>query len=124
MNLSISEIPQDDLIEFKKQVKEWVKLNKEINELNNKMKVLKKNKTNLEPYLTKFIIDNNVEALNTEIGKVKCCERNTKKALNKQNIKDNLSNFIDDTIILEKAMNKILENREIKTSYKLTISKK
>lgn len=124
MNLNIEEIPQDDLKEFKRKVKEWVQLNKEINELNNQIKILKKKKVEYEPELTKFIIDHNVEALNTEIGKVKCCERNTKKALNKQNIKDNLSSFIDDNILLEKAMDQIWENREIKTSYKLTISKK
>ena len=124
MNLNINEIPIDELKVFKETVKDWVKLNKEVKELNNEIKIKKKQIKEYEPYLTKFIIDNKVEHLNTEIGKVKCSERNTKKALNKENIKENLSNFIDNEIILEKAISQILDNRDITTSYKLTISKK
>ena len=124
MNLNINEIPIDELKVFKETVKDWVKLNKEVKELNNEIKLKRTKFKEYEPYLTKFIIDNKVEHLNTEIGKVKCSERNTKKALNKENIKENLSNFIDNEIILEKAISQILDNRDITTSYKLTISKK
>ena len=46
---------------------------------------------------------NNVSELNTGSGKVKCCERNTKKGLNKHNIRDNLSTILNDDLLIEIA---------------------
>ena len=120
----INEIPQDNLKEFKKDVKDWLDLNKEIAELDKKSRELKKERKNLEPNITQFMNTYNVSELNTGSGKVKCCERNTKKGLNKHNIRDNLSTILNDELLIEKAMDKILENRDVVTTYKLKIVKK
>jgi len=120
----INEIPQDNLKEFKKDVKDWLDLNKEIAELDKKSRELKKERKNLEPNITQFMNTYNVGELNTGSGKVKCCERNTKKGLNKHNIRDNLSTILNDELLIEKAMDKILENRDVVTTYKLKIVKK
>ena len=61
----------------------------------------------------------NITDLNTSIGKIKCNQRNTKKPLNKLNIRDNLTLIISDSEIIDQAMDKILTNRPIVTTYKL-----
>ena len=66
----------------------------------------------------------NISDLNTDNGKLKCNERNTKKSLNKNNIRDNLSQVIQDSVKLDQAMNLILNNREVVTTYKLTKPKR
>ena len=60
----------------------------------------------------------------TENGKLKCNQRNTKKPLNKHNIRDNLSQVIQNNQQIEQAMELILNNREIVTTYKLTKPKR
>ena len=62
----------------------------------------------------------NISDLNTETGKIKCSARNTKKGLNKDNIRTNLSKVITDNTLIDQAMQKILNEREITTTYKLT----
>ena len=52
--------------------------------------------------------------------KIKCNERNRKKPLNKTNIRDNLSQVINDNSQIEQAMQLIMNNREIVKSYVLT----
>ena len=66
----------------------------------------------------------NITDLNTENGKLKCNQRNTKKALNKNNIKENLTKVIQDIHQVEQAMDLIINNREIVTTYKLVKAKK
>lgn len=122
--INIEDIPKEQLKFFKGEVKRWVDLNKQISELDKKSREFKKKRKELEPYLTKFITDYNIEHLNTDIGKVRCCERNTKKGLNKHNIRENLEFILEDTSIIDKAMDKILDNREVITTYKLAITKK
>ena len=68
--------------------------------------------------------ENNISDLNTESGKLKCVEKTILQGFNKQNIKDNLSNIITDENILEQAMDKIINNRVNKVSYKLTKTNK
>ena len=47
-------------------------------------------------------------------------EKKTKKGLNKHNdLSQNLSEFLTDSMKLDEAMNKILNEREITISYKL-----
>ena len=74
----------------------------------------------LEPQLTEFMVKFNISDLNTETGKIKCSARNTKKGLNKENIRTNLSKVITDNNLIDQAMQKILNEREVTTTYKLT----
>ena len=61
----------------------------------------------------------NVTDLNTDNGKLRCQERKTKKGLNKNNIRENLSKYLTEQEKLDQAMNDLWTNREIKVSYKL-----
>ena len=115
------EIPQTDLTDFKEKVKHWLALDIQISEMETKIRELKKLRNKeLEPQLTEFMVKYNISDLNTETGKIKCSARNTKKGLNKENIRTNLSKVITDNNLIDQAMQKILNEREITTTYKLT----
>jgi len=122
---TIQEINDNELKDFKVRVKQWLEIDEEIKKMENKIKEMKKlkNKT-LEPQITSFMRTYNISDLNTDNGKLKCNERNTKKSLNKNNIRDNLSQVIQDSVKLDQAMNLILNNREVVTTYKLTKPKR
>ena len=122
---TIQEINQNDLDDFKVRVKQWLDIDEEIKKKENEIKEMKnlKNKT-LEPEITSFMRTYNISDLNTDSGKLKCNERNTKKPLNKNNIRENLSQVIGDTVKLDQAMSLILTNREVVTTYKLTKPKR
>ena len=115
------QIPQSELTNFKEKVKRWLTLDMQIGEMESKIRDLKKIRNKeLEPQLTEFMVKFHISDLNTETGKLKCSARNTKKGLNKDNIRTNLSKVITDINVVEQAMQKILDDREITTTYKLT----
>ena len=115
------EIPQTELTNFKEKVKQWLALDIQISEMETKIRELKKQRNKgLEPQLTEFMVQFNISDLNTESGKIKCSARNTKKSLNKDNIRTNLSKVITDVNLVDQAMQKILDEREVTTVYKLT----
>ena len=119
-NMEPVQIPQSDLINFKEKVKRWLMLDIQISEMETKLRDLKKIRNKeIEPQLTNFMVQYNIKDLNTESGKLKCSARNSKKPLNKENIKNNLSKVITDIGLVEKAMEQ-LDNRETTTTYKLT----
>ena len=63
----------------------------------------------------------NIRDLNTDKGKRSVAmNEEPKSPLNRNNIQDNLSKVIHDDVLIEQAMNMIMNNREIKTTYKLT----
>ena len=122
---TIQEINDNELKDFKVRVKQWIEIDEEIKKMESKIKEMKKlkNKT-LEPQITSFMRTYNISDLNTDNGKLRCNERNTKKSLNKNNIRENLSQVIQDSVKLDQAMNLILNNREVVTTYKLTKPKR
>lgn len=113
-------IPESEVQFFKEKVQRWLHVDSQISNLEKQIRELKKVRNKeLEPEITSFMTTYNVSDLNTENGKLKCQERKTKKGLNKLNIRKNLSEFLQDTMKLDQAMDKILNEREITISYKL-----
>jgi len=121
---TLQEIPKDQLDVFKENVTNWLKIDSDICELEKKIRVLKKQRKQDEKEVTQFMVKFNISDLNTNNGKIKCNARNTKKPLNKTNIRENLSKVIQDINSIDKAMELIINNREIVTTYKLTKPKK
>lgn len=122
---TLQEIPKSELEQFKGRVKQWLDIDTEIALLEKKTRELKKIRNKqLEPEITKFMTTFNISDLNTDNGKLKCNQRNTKKPLNKANIRENLSQVINDINQVDQAMNLILNNREVVTTYKLVKTKK
>jgi hypothetical protein len=124
-SLSQVEIKEEDLSEFKNQVKNWLQIDEEISKYQMKIKELKKAKKSiLEPNITSFMVTYNIADLNTEQGKIRCNEKNTKKPLNKKNIEENLAQVITDEGQINQAMQLIMNNRETVKTYVLTKPKK
>ena len=115
------DISDEELKEFKSQLKQWLAIDDEISKHESKIKDLKKLKNNiLQPQITTFMVKNNVKDINTQIGKIRCNQRTTKKPLNKTNIRDNLSKVITDDNQINQAMDFIMNNREVKVTHILT----
>ena len=125
MNI-ITDIPPTELEYFKGNVKEWISIDDEIAGLNKKIKELKAKKNKqLEPKITLFMRQYNISDLNTDGGKLKCNERNTKKPLSKNLIKQSLSEFFkQDEEKVETVMEHMVSKQEIVKSYKLLRSNK
>ena len=117
---TLQEIPPEGLSIFKSQVKQWLEADQKISQHESEIRELKKLRNkDLEPKITQFMRQYNISDLNTALGKVRCNERNTKKPLNRHNIRENLSIVINDSSKIDEAMQQILTNREIITTYKL-----
>ena len=113
-------IPQTELQFFKEKVTRWVNVDQQISELEKQIRELKKVRNKeLEPEITTFMTKYNVTDLNTDNGKLRCQERKTKKGLNKNNIRENLSKYLTEEDKLDQAMDDLWTKREIKVSYKL-----
>jgi arsenate reductase-like glutaredoxin family protein len=109
------------LEEFKTKVKQWLTIDEEINKYESKIKELKKHKKKvLEPEITSFMVNHNITNLNTENGLIKCNERRTKKGLNKNNIRENLGQVLNDETQIEQALQLIMNNREVIVKHVLT----
>ena len=111
---NLSEIPKEEIQYFKEKVTRWLLIDNQIADLQTQMKDLKKVRDKeLQPSITEFMVNNNVSDLNTENGKLRCQERKTKKGLNKHNIRDNLSKFLEEQDKLDEAVSKIMNEREV-----------
>ena len=122
---NMNNISQQDILQFKSHVKDWLSIDVEISELQKQLKELKLKKSKeLEPKITLFMIHNNIKDLNTENGKLKCSEKLTKSGLSSKHIRDNLSKVLNDELIIDKAMDEILNNRTIKKTYQIKKVKK
>ena len=111
---TIQEIPKGDLQQFKERVTRWIHVDKQIEEKMKEIRELKKVRDKeLQPDMTEFMVKYNVSDLNTDNGKLRCQETKTKKALNKHNIRDNLSKFLVEQEKLDEAVKNIMNEREI-----------
>ena len=121
MNNPFESIPPQEIQYFKEKVTRWIKVDNQISELENQIKELKKVRNKeLEPEITEFMNKYNVKDLNTENGKIKCSARNTKKGLTPKYIQEKLTTTLENNELVEKAMENILEDREIVTKHILS----
>lgn len=122
---TLQEIPNGELEEFKVKVGKWLELDEKISTLEKQARELKKIRNKeLEPEITGFMVKFNITDLNTNTGKLRCNERNTKKPINRINIRENLSKIIAESEKVDQAIDLIWTNREVVTTYKLTKPKK
>tara|TARA_B100000700_G_C14264797_1_gene498727 strand:- start:3 stop:377 length:375 start_codon:yes stop_codon:yes gene_type:complete len=124
MNI-LPEIPKDQLECFKVNVKEWLDVDEQIRELEKQIKELKTTRNKkLEPKITGFMRSFNISDLNTDSGKLRCNERNTKAPVSKKSIKESLEKVLTSTEQIDSAMDEIYLNRQVITKYKLSKVKK
>ena len=123
MNI-LPEIPKDQLEHFKVNVKDWLDVDIKIKELEKQVRELKalRNKK-LEPKITGFMRSYNISDLNTDAGKLRCNERNTKTPVSKKLIQESLQKVLTSQQA-ETAMDEIYLNRQVITKYTLSKVKK
>ena len=123
MNI-LPEIPKEQLDCFKVNVKEWLDADQQIKELEKQIRELKalRNKR-LEPKITGFMRSFNISDLNTDVGKLRCNERNTKSTVSKKSIQESLQKILPPEQA-GKAMDEIYLNRQVITKYTLSRVKK
>lgn len=122
---TLQEIPKEELQGFKVKVGKWLELDEKISTLEKQARELKKIRNKeLEPEITGFMVKFNITDLNTNTGKLRCNERNTKKPINRINIRENLSKIIAESEKVDQAIDLIWTNREVVTTYKLTKPRK
>jgi|TARA_B110000459_G_C16345745_1_gene374367 hypothetical protein len=121
---TLNEIPKDQLDHFKISVKEWLDIDEKIKNLEKEVRDMKKLRNKqLEPKITGFMRSYNISDLNTESGKLRCNERNTKTPVNKKTIQESLQKILSSEQT-ETAMNEIYLNRQVITKYTLSRPKK
>tara|TARA_B110000305_G_C18923845_1_gene396345 strand:- start:111 stop:482 length:372 start_codon:yes stop_codon:yes gene_type:complete len=121
---TLNEIPKDQLDHFKVNVKEWLDIDEKIKNLEKEVRDMKKLRNKqLEPKITGFMRSYNISDLNTESGKLRCNERNTKTPVNKKTIQESLQKILSSEQT-ETAMNEIYLNRQVITKYTLSRPKK
>ena len=114
-------IPESEIQFFKEKVQRWLHVDNQISDLEKQIRELKKVRNKeLEPEITNFMTTYNVTDLNTENGKLRCHERKTKKGLNKNNIRENLTQVLNDETQIEQALQLIMNNREVVVKHVLT----
>ena len=123
MNI-LPEIPKDQLDCFKVNVKEWLETDERIKLLEKEVRELKINRNKkLEPKITGFMRSFNISDLNTEVGKLRCNERNTKTSVSKKYIQESLQKILSNEQAGQ-AMDEIYLNRQVITKYTLSRVKK
>ena len=109
----------DDLQEFKEQVKSWIKLDNEVKAINAKIKILdnerKHRKKLIDVFSTKilqFMSTNEIDELNSKDGIIKYKKSFVKEPLTQKQIKQKLLeqfNTMDDA---EERINNVFKNRD------------
>jgi len=123
MNI-LPEIPKDQLDCFKVNVKEWLESDERIKLLEKEVRELKINRNKkLEPKITGFMRSFNISDLNTEVGKLRCNERNMKASVSKKYIQESLQKILSNEQAGQ-AMDEIYLNRQVITKYTLSRVKK
>jgi hypothetical protein len=102
----------EDFIEFKKSVKEWITLDDDILKLQEAIKERRKKKNELTPQIIDFMDKFDINDLNTNGGKLKFTKSLQTKPLNKQFLISKLGDFFKDFAKGEKIASYILENRD------------
>lgn len=103
-------------------IKEWVKLENEIAQLNKEINVRKKEKKVLSNTLIETMKNNDIDCFDTKTGQICFNKRKSKKAITKKGLFDILTKYYngDDTKINE-LQNFILDNRETITKETITL---
>ena len=109
----------DEFLEFKNNVKDWLLLDDDIITLQNAIKDRKVKKNELTPKILEFMERYEINDLNTNNGKIKFTKSLQTKPLNKQFLISRLGDFFKDFTKGEKAASFILENRDKEEKLKL-----
>ena len=101
-----------DFIDFKEDVKLWLKLDDDIKTLNDAIKERKTKKNEITPKLLDFMEKHEINDLNTNEGHLKFQKSLRSKPLSKKYLMDRLGFYFKNNSKSEKIVNFLYNNRE------------
>ncbi len=101
-----------DFIDFKEDVKLWLKLDDDIKTLNDAIKERKNKKNEITPKLLDFMEKHRINDLNTNDGHLKFQKSLRSKPLSKKYLTDRLADFYKNITKSEKIVSFLYNNRE------------
>jgi hypothetical protein len=81
------------LEDFKEYVRKYMEIDNWLKKAQTVIKEKKKIKDKLSLIITKFMIDNDIEDLNSRFGKISCRVKQTKQPITTKNIKEKLTDY-------------------------------
>lgn len=114
-----SQINELHLEVFKENVKEWLTLDDDIKTLNSHLRDRKKRKNELTPDILKFMEQYEIQDMNTNSGLIKYNQTLVKKPMNKEFIRNKLSDFLKNSKTADDATDYITQNRDTEVKIKL-----
>lgn len=102
-------------------LQKWISLDSKMKEMNEELKMIRNEKNNLEAILNKYAKDNEMEnkVINVNDNKIKFAVTKTSEPITFKYLEKNLGNIIKNENQLEKTMEYLKENREIKYNYSI-----
>lgn len=99
----------------------WIKIDNRIQELNAELKQLRNDKNILENALTKYAKDNKIENSTVKVNnnKIKFSVTKTSEPITFKYLERNLCNIIKNEDQLQKTMEYLKDNREVKYNYSI-----
>jgi len=109
----------DDLVKFKKFIKEWISLDDDIRILQSAIKEKKKKQTALTPYITKYLEENDIKHIIDKSGTINYTKSETKKSLSKEYMTTKIAEYIKDVDKSKKLVEYLMDKRETTLKYRL-----
>lgn len=100
-------------------VSKWVKIDNRIQQLNAEMKQLRNDKNNLECILTNYAKKNNIEnsSIRIDNNKIKFSVTKSSEPITFKYLETKLCNLITNETQLQKTIDYLKENRQVKYNY-------
>jgi len=109
-----------EFLEFKSNIKIWLKMDDDIKTLQNALREIKKKKEEMTPKILGFMKHNDLRHLETNDGKIQYKSSYVTKPLNKKMIINRLGDFFKDSEKGNEVAQFIMENREKEEKIRLT----
>lgn len=102
--------------EFKNDIKKWVSIDNKIKNINDELRELRRNKTDISDNINSYVEENQLDASTISIsdGRLKFTETRQIQPITLKFIEICLKECIDDDSALEQIMDHIKESREYK----------
>lgn len=113
-----------EFIEFKENIKIWLKMDDDIKTLQNALKDIKKKKEEMTPKILDFMKNNDLRHLDTNDGKIQYSKSYSTKPLNKKLLINRLGDYFKDFDKGTNVASFILDNREKEEKIRLKRTKK
>jgi hypothetical protein len=101
---------------FENQIKQWVQLDNQLKEFNQKIKELRERKTTLEKTITSYAVSNNLSGTTLEIsdGKLKFFNTRVPESLTFKYLEKSLNEIIKNENQVKLIIDHIKQKREVK----------